>query len=582
MLSSLLIVTTLTVGQSASPPVPTGLPRFGVPIVGTADAPTTARSAWLVHPGYYGIRTVDGDARDDTKKDNNAGNTGNGDSKGKAEEPTRPGFFYNFCKIYMDEFWPKRHRLHDNGDDKTNGNGDAKANGNSNGKANGDGKDEATGGGRQPSEPEEPEYRRALPSPWPSPPFPGSEYQGYPLIGVPYSTTDYPFMKALYTLPCGEAIKETRIKFDGWVDASGTWSTNKNTNTPASYWIVPNSYQLDQMLFRFQREVDTVQTNHIDWGFRSVLVYGMDYRYTTAGGWFSEQLLRNNNLYGWDPAEQYFDLYIPWIFQGAVLRVGRWIACPDIETQWAPDNYLGSHSILFTYDTYTQTGIMWTQRLTEQWMLQFALHSGTDMAPWYPGAIPTFACGMRWVSKDNNDAFYGWLNALNNAHFRYFEQYGQLLGHDNFNYLVGTYEHRFSKWLHTKTEAYYMWEFNGYLGGTPSAGPVEPFGGGGGLNPANIIPGMSQAYGVLNYTMFGIDDKTYFTVRNEWWRDTTGFRAGFAGNYTSHTIGISHYFNNVFCVRPEIGYYRNWTNPAFDNGLHKGMWMYGFDMFLRF
>jgi len=30
--------------------------------------------------------------------------------------------------------------------------------------------------------------RRALPSPWDSPPFPTSEYQGYPLIGVPLST----------------------------------------------------------------------------------------------------------------------------------------------------------------------------------------------------------------------------------------------------------------------------------------------------------------------------------------------------------------------------------------------------------
>src|SRR5262249_31360487 len=32
-------------------------------------------------------------------------------------------------------------------------------------------------------EPEKP--RRALPSPWDAPPFPNSEYQGYPLIGVP-------------------------------------------------------------------------------------------------------------------------------------------------------------------------------------------------------------------------------------------------------------------------------------------------------------------------------------------------------------------------------------------------------------
>jgi len=51
------------------------------------------------------------------------------------------------------------------------------------------------------SAPEPP--RRALPSPWDSPPFPASEYQGYPLIGVPYSTTVYPLMEAIYGGPYG-------------------------------------------------------------------------------------------------------------------------------------------------------------------------------------------------------------------------------------------------------------------------------------------------------------------------------------------------------------------------------------------
>ena len=32
--------------------------------------------------------------------------------------------------------------------------------------------------------------RRALPAPWDSPPYPGSEYQGSPLIGVPVSTKE--------------------------------------------------------------------------------------------------------------------------------------------------------------------------------------------------------------------------------------------------------------------------------------------------------------------------------------------------------------------------------------------------------
>jgi hypothetical protein len=425
--------------------------------------------------------------------------------------------------------------------------------------------------------------RRALPSPWDSPPFPGSEYQGYPLLGVPAPDPGaYPLMKAIYgaNTSWSEAIKDSKIQFTGWVTSSGNWSNAKNTNVPASYWIVPNRYELDQLVFKLERVPDTVQTDHLDYGFRFISVYGMDYRYTTAGGWASDQLLEHNLLYGWDPTELYVNVYIPGFLGGTDVRIGRWIACPDIETQYAPDNYMGSHSLLFTYDTYTNTGVMISQKLNDQWMVQGVAHAGTDMAPWYKGSLLTGAFGVRWVSKENNDALYTWLNAINSAEFRHFQQYGQPLGHDNFNYVVTTWEHRFNKDVHTKTEAYYMWQRNAELGGTPSAGPLKPFGGGGG--DGMLLPGLSQTYGILNYTMFAFTKNDYFTIRNEWWRDERGMRSGFAGTYTSHTIGLSHNFNAVLQVRPEIGYYRNWHEQAFDLGTKKGIWIYGFDMTLRF
>ena len=59
-------------------------------------------------------------------------------------------------------------------------------------------------------------------------------------------------------------------------------------------------------------------------------------------------------------------------------------------------------------------------------------------------------------------------------------------------------------------------------------------------------------------------------------------RTGFAGTYTSHTIGLSHQFNDVMMLRPEIGYYRNWNEGAFDGGAKKGLMLYGFDLTMRF
>jgi len=429
------------------------------------------------------------------------------------------------------------------------------------------------------NEPEPP--RRALPAPLDSPPFPSSEWQGFPLVGVPYGTKEYPLTKALYGTPIiGDFLKGNRIKIYGWINASGNWSSASDSNMPTSYWIFPNEPVLNQAIVRFEREVDSVQQNHIDWGFRSTWLGGTDYRYMTSGGWFSDQLLKHNNKYGFDPTEQYLNLYIPRVAQGLILTVGRWIATPDIETQFAPDNYLGTHSILFTFDTYTQTGIMGTVMLNKQWTIQGAVHAGTDMAPWYKGATPTGMLGVRWVSLSNNDSIYLVLNSINTAKFQRFKEDGQPAGHDNFNYLVGTWQHKFNETVHTKTEAYFMWQFDAVLGGTPSIGPVRSFGGGGGIGAD--IPGLSKTYGLLNYTMFKVNSRNFFTVRNEWWRDEQGERTGFPSHYTSHTVGWTHQLSDSIELRPEIGYYHSYDTKAFDLGRRNELWLGGLDVILRF
>lgn len=426
-----------------------------------------------------------------------------------------------------------------------------------------------------------PSQRRGLPPAFESPPFPSAEYQGYPLIGVPPSTSEYPFESWLRgSGGFGAWLRENRLRTYGWLNASANVSSANESNQPTSYWIVPKSVQLEQALVRVEREVDTAQQDHFDWGFRTTLLYGTNYRYMTSGGVFSDQLLENNRLYGFDPTEVYLDLYVPRVARGLVVRLGRWVACPDIETQFAPDNYLASHSLLFSFDTYTQTGAMATLMLDDQWSVQAGIHAGTDMAPWYEGATPTGMLGVRWVAADNRDSLYVVLNAINDAKFRRFEQDGRPAGHDNFNYLVATWQHRFTAETHTKTEGYFMWQRDTVVGGTPSLGPVRSFGGGGGLGAD--IPGTALTYGAVNYTMHSIAPQGYLTFRNEIWRDEHGARAGFPGTYTSHTFGLTWNLTPLVQVRPEIGYYRNWTGPAFDLGSKDDLWLAGFDVTVRF
>jgi hypothetical protein len=202
------------------------------------------------------------------------------------------------------------------------------------------------------------------------------------------------------------------------------------------------------------------------------------------------------------------------------------------------------------------------------------------MAPWYKGALPTGMAGLRWVSKDNNDSIYTVLNSINDAQFRYFTQDGQPTGHDNFNYVVTTWQHRFNELVHTKTESYYMWQYNAPLGGTPSLAPPARFGGGGGLG--TILPGTSRTYGAVNYTMFELSKKDFLTIRNEYWRDEEGERSGFASTYSSHTVGVTHNFTPWFQMRPEVGFYRSWTVPAFDLGTRQNLLLAGVDFTVRF
>jgi uroporphyrinogen-III decarboxylase len=113
-----------------------------------------------------------------------------------------------------------------------------------------------------------------------------------------------------------------------------------------------------------------VQTDHFDWGFRAANFFGIDYHFTTAKGWFSQQLLQQHRLYGDDPVMVYGDLYFPKVAQGLNVRFGRYISLPDIEAQLAPQNYTYSHSLLYSYDPFTQTGAITTLKLNDRWLVK--------------------------------------------------------------------------------------------------------------------------------------------------------------------------------------------------------------------
>jgi len=411
---------------------------------------------------------------------------------------------------------------------------------------------------------------RALPDPYPSPPFPLSDWvtdETTP-IGESWDAPTGPLQKALV----GDSWDKSRIKFYGWFDAGYTASTSKHSDLPVSYDLYPNHPVVDQFIFKVERMPDTVQTDHIDWGFRTTSLFGIDYRFTAADGYFYDQLQKRNALYGYDPVELWGQIYFPKIAEGSVVTVGRYISPPDIEAQLAPENYLYSHSLMFTVDPYTYTGISALTRLSKYWSIVTGITAGNDTSPWEKSGELEGELLLGWHSHSNYDSLWFGTDAIGDGHFAY--------GHDNMNLGSITWGHKYSSLWHMQTQMYYLWEYDAAKGGSEIDGPNEPWSNGGGAGP--IIPGQSHAWGYVNYLEYLVDKKSYMSFRTDWLGDPDGWRTGVDNDYMSVTLGYAHYFTPTTEIRPELRYDFAKERPGYDLDTRKAQWTLGGDIIFHF
>ena len=419
-----------------------------------------------------------------------------------------------------------------------------------------------------------PTTRRIPAAPFDSPPFPSSDWQigGSTIIGDPGELAPWPLMQALYEGPNGDAWKRSKIQLYGWINFSGNISTShtskqsENGNFPLIYDLRPNRMELNQIVLYIERLPDEAQTDHIDWGFRVSFLYGLDYRFTTSRGFISDQLLKHNSYSGFDMPMIYFDLYIPYIFQGMNIRIGRIISEPDIEAQLAPNNLMASHSLLYGFDNYCQEGIFTTTKINDQWTIQAGISNGTDVAIWQddPGNQPTGTVMLQWTSPNQMDSIYAGDNAFNNGEF----------GYNNLQQIVGTWTHKFNDKIYTATEAWYM-----YMNDAKSHPTKDvPFQGG----SFPVRDGYAPEWAVVNYTMFRISRNAFFTVRNEYMNDKVGSRTGFATQYSEHAIGITWWPDKLITIRPELRFDHSYDVKAYNLGRDDSQFAFITDVIYHF
>ena len=456
-----------------------------------------------------------------------------------------------------------------------------------------------------PADPKAPPGRREY---WPAtpqsiPPMPFTEwpYGGTTSLGVTRpSSVDSPLMVALGNTAAGQALNDSHIQVYGWVNVGGNLSNNtvRGGNSPAAYDYNPNTVQLDQAVLYIERLPDTVQKDHVDWGFRIAPIYGENYRYTTAYGLFSNQLLNQNKNNGYDIPMAYGEIFIPQLAEGLNVRVGRFISIPDIEAQLAPNNYMYTHSMTYTFDNYTNTGIQATLAATKNWILQLGYSVGSDTMPWNegarltnqlpgnalypgatflkdPGATPSFTGGVRYTTDSGNDSINVVADAINGGQW----------GYNNLQWYGLTAYHKFNEQWHISFETYNLHE-NGVPNALNPASAAIVAGGGTPFSPQFVpfnAPGLAQCNNAIvltctasvqtylayiNYSPSKLDNISY---RIEYYDDKQGQRTGTKTAYFETGIGWQHWFSPQIEIRPEVSFYKSLDANAFNGNSNLGI-----------
>ncbi|HEY2461945.1 MAG TPA: outer membrane beta-barrel protein [Candidatus Acidoferrum sp.] len=408
--------------------------------------------------------------------------------------------------------------------------------------------------------------KRGLTAPLDSAPFPSSDwgYGGSPDIGAPDGNT-YPLMSALN-------LSDSRTKIYGWVAPSINFSTSGHNNFPVSYDIFPNKIELNQAVVYVERLPDTVQNDHFDYGFHFTGLYGTDYRFTTAKDYFSQQLLKSNRQYGFDPVLEYVDLYFP-VKDGLNIRVGRFLSVPGIEAQLAPNNYNMTHSLLYTIDPFTDTGIIGTLKLNKQWIVQLGLSAGHDVAIWSDDRKPSAIVCLDYSTKTNNDNFYACANGINSGKYAY----------NNLQDYDFTWYHKFNSKWHTATEAWYMYERDVPNVAGNVANPVATeLGANGAFCAAGMLRCTAPEYAIVNYINREVNSKLMVGFRSDLLNDKKGQRTGLPSKYTENTFYATKYIGSTVMLRPELRFDHSWDLRGYNNGTSRNQLFFGMDVIYKF
>ena len=255
------------------------------------------------------------------------------------------------------------------------------------------------------------------------------------------------------------------------------------------------------------------------------------------------------------------------------IRVGRYISVPDIEAQLAPNNYTYSHSLLYTFDPYTQTGIVASVKLSDHWLVQGGVSAGNDVAPWVSEAQLTGTACVNYTWSQGGDALYTCANSFNKGNY----------GYNNVQAYYQTWYHKINAQWHTDTEAWYMYQRNvPNIAGNVTNPPPTITGANGAFCSAEERTCYAPAYAVVNYLERKISSRKYLSIRNEFLNDMRGQRTGFKTRYSEHLVSYGYWIGSTVLFRPEVRFEHAYDLPAYDLGTKKSQFIAAGDITYHF
>lgn len=384
------------------------------------------------------------------------------------------------------------------------------------------------------------------------------------------------------------------VKVYGWIENSFTGNTLGTPKNDLNFGVNPN-YQANRWMgnqYYLVIENPLEQNDRINFGFRVDNLFGNDWQFNHMRGLF-EHSFRLNHFAGYDPAQIYGEVHLPWLTKGGLdVKGGRFYTILGYEVVPAIGRPLLSVPYMFNYgQPFTHLGMISTLHLTDRVNVLNGVVNGYDR--WFNANYKwNYIGGVTWTSKSGKSSFaasyiFGpnqYPHFLSGTNQQIFlpgntipphEDGRRNLGYGSNNRLSFTFVYSY-KWTEKLTQ---VAEVDlSYENNIPGSGGLTLanglFSGGADRNDS------WQAFG--NWFLYAFNDKLTGVWRSEVFRDDGGQRTGFRDTFYEQTLGLIYKPKPWLWVRPEARYdWSQFTHPYFD-GTKKSQFTIAADIILLF